>query len=64
MPIGRFGPVRRVPLTDVVYEDRWDQPYSDPKCPVFIAETTAWSAIGSTSERSSCPSVTAAILSD
>jgi len=28
-PIGRFGPVRRVPLQDVVYEDRWGQPYQD-----------------------------------
>src|ERR1700726_2486698 len=28
-PIGRFGPVRRVPLADVVYEDRWGQPFSD-----------------------------------
>ena len=28
-PKGRFGPVRRVRLTDVVYEDRWDQPYRD-----------------------------------
>ena len=28
-PMGRFGPVRRVPLTDVVYEDRWSQSYSD-----------------------------------
>jgi nitroreductase len=28
-PIGRFGPVRRVPLADVVYEDRWAQPYGD-----------------------------------
>jgi nitroreductase len=27
-PIGRFGPVRRVPLTEVVYRDRWGQPYS------------------------------------
>jgi len=26
-PIGRFGPVRRVPLADVVYEDRWGQPF-------------------------------------
>jgi nitroreductase len=26
-PMGRFGPVRRVPLTDVVYEDRWGQAY-------------------------------------
>jgi nitroreductase len=28
-PMGRFGPVRRVALSDVVYEDRWGQPYSD-----------------------------------
>ena len=28
-PMGRFGPVRRIPLVDVVYEDRWGQPYSD-----------------------------------
>jgi hypothetical protein len=28
-PIGRFGPVRRVPLADVVYEDRWGQLFSD-----------------------------------
>jgi nitroreductase len=26
-PMGRFGPVRRVPLADVVYEDRWGQPF-------------------------------------
>ena len=26
-PTGRFGPVRRVPLADVVYEDRWGQPF-------------------------------------
>jgi nitroreductase len=26
-PLGRFGPVRRVPLADVVYEDRWGQAY-------------------------------------
>jgi len=26
-PVGRFEPVRRVPLTDVVYEDRWGQPF-------------------------------------
>lgn len=26
-PIGRFGPVGRGPLADVVYEDRWGQPY-------------------------------------
>jgi nitroreductase len=28
-PMGRFGPVRRVPLVDVVYQDRWGQPYPD-----------------------------------
>jgi nitroreductase len=28
-PIGRFGPVRRVPLQDVVYQDRWGQSYQD-----------------------------------
>ena len=28
-PIGRFGPVRRVPLADVAYDDRWGQPYRD-----------------------------------
>jgi nitroreductase len=28
-PTGRFGPVRRVALADVVYEDRWGQPYRD-----------------------------------
>jgi hypothetical protein len=28
-PIGRFGPVRRVSLTEVVYENRWGQPYRD-----------------------------------
>ena len=27
-PIGRFGPVRRVPLAEVVYEDQWGQPMS------------------------------------
>jgi hypothetical protein len=26
---GRLGPVRRVPLTDVVYGDRWGQAYRD-----------------------------------
>jgi nitroreductase len=25
-PLGHFGPVRRVPLEEVVYEDRWGQP--------------------------------------
>ena len=28
-PMGRFGPVRRIPLTDVVYEDQWGQPSRD-----------------------------------
>ena len=28
-PMGRFGPVRRIALTDVVYEDRWGEPYRD-----------------------------------
>jgi nitroreductase len=28
-PMGRFGPVRRVPLADVVYEDRWGQSHRD-----------------------------------
>ena len=28
-PMGRFGAVRRVPLADVVYGDRWGQPYRD-----------------------------------
>ena len=28
-PMGRFGPVRRVALADVVYEDRWSQTYPD-----------------------------------
>jgi nitroreductase len=27
-PMGRFGPVRRIPLADVVYEDQWGQPYT------------------------------------
>jgi len=26
--MGRFGPVRRIALADVVYEDRWGQPYA------------------------------------
>jgi nitroreductase len=29
-PMGRFGPVRRVPLAEVVYEDHWGRPYRDP----------------------------------
>jgi nitroreductase len=28
-PMGRFGPVRRVPLTDVVFGDKWGQPYNE-----------------------------------
>lgn len=28
-PIGRFGPVRCVPLADVVFEDRWGELYRD-----------------------------------
>ena len=28
-PMGRFGPVRRVPVADIVYKDRWGQPYRD-----------------------------------
>src|SRR6201982_2016660 len=28
-PMGHFGPVRRVALADVVYEDRWGEPYRD-----------------------------------
>jgi nitroreductase len=27
-PMGRFGPVRRVSLAEVIYEDRWGQPMS------------------------------------
>ena len=26
-PMGRFGPVGRGPLSDVVYLDGWDKPY-------------------------------------
>jgi nitroreductase len=32
-PTGRFGPVRRAPLADVVYEDRWGQPYNEAGAP-------------------------------
>jgi hypothetical protein len=28
-PMGRFEPVRSIPLADVVYEDRWGQAYLD-----------------------------------
>ena len=27
--LGRFGPVRRVPITDVVHQDRWGLPCRD-----------------------------------
>jgi nitroreductase len=27
-PLGRFGPVRRIPLEEVVYADRWGEAYS------------------------------------
>jgi nitroreductase len=30
-PLGHFGPVRRGPLTDVVYLDRWGTPYVKPE---------------------------------
>ena len=32
-PMGRFGPVRRVPLSEVVYEDRWGRAYRDQGSP-------------------------------
>jgi nitroreductase len=32
-PMGRFGPVRRIGLADVVYENRWGQPYRDQGSP-------------------------------
>jgi nitroreductase len=28
-PMGRFGPVRRIALAEIVYEDRWGKPYRD-----------------------------------
>ena len=28
-PMGRFGPVRRIPVADIAYQDRWGQPYRD-----------------------------------
>jgi nitroreductase len=28
-PIGKFGPVRRAPLADVVYDDQWGQPWKE-----------------------------------
>jgi hypothetical protein len=39
--MGGLGPVRRVPLADVAYEDRWGQRYrvsSDPKRPELLLE--------------------------
>jgi nitroreductase len=35
-PMGRFGPVRRVPLGDVVFENRWGQAYPDPRAPSAV----------------------------
>src|SRR5207302_4301439 len=32
-PTGRFGPVRRVDLAEVVFNDRWGQAYRDPQQP-------------------------------
>jgi len=29
-PMGKFGPVKRAPLTDVAYQDRWGEPYTPP----------------------------------
>ena len=26
-PLGKFGPIKRAPLADVVYQDKWGQPY-------------------------------------
>ena len=26
-PMGKFGPVGRGPLADIVYQDKWGQPY-------------------------------------
>jgi hypothetical protein len=28
-PLGKFGPVRRAPLADVVYDDRWGQRWTE-----------------------------------
>ena len=28
-PMGKFGPVGRGPLGDIVYQDRWGQPYRE-----------------------------------
>lgn len=30
-PLGRFGPVGRAPIADIVYADRWGQPYAASK---------------------------------
>ncbi|MBS0520950.1 MAG: nitroreductase family protein [Proteobacteria bacterium] len=27
-PLGKFGPVKRAPLAEVVYQDRWGEPYA------------------------------------
>jgi nitroreductase len=27
-PMGKFGPVKRAPLNEVVFQDRWGTPYS------------------------------------
>jgi nitroreductase len=27
-PMGKFGPVKRAALKDVVYQDKWGQPYA------------------------------------
>ena len=27
-PMGKFGPVKRAPLGDIVYQDKWGQPYA------------------------------------
>src|SRR5207237_512741 len=40
-PIGRFGPVRRVPLTDVTYGDRWGQPYGIASPSLAVADLAA-----------------------
>src|SRR5437762_6340003 len=32
-PMGRFGPVRRVALAEVVFDGRWGQAYRDPQQP-------------------------------
>ena len=32
-PMGRFGPVRRISLSEAAFEDRWGQPYRDKDRP-------------------------------